>query len=86
MTNLVVLPVWKKDATPADFFEDMANIARVHPDRFTKMVVAYCEIGTSAGADIFDIYPHGVNTAEAIGLLELAKNQLCGRTQTRGNP
>lgn len=41
--NLAVLPFWKRNATNEERFMELAHEARVHPEKFTKWVVVYCE-------------------------------------------
>lgn len=37
------LPIWKKGATACERLQELAEIARKHPEYFDKWVVVYCE-------------------------------------------
>lgn len=75
MSNLAILPVWKKGASAEDWFYDMAVQARVHPERFNKMVLAYQE-EAGPGRTTSSYYCHNAQTTELLGMLELAKNDV----------
>jgi len=37
------LPIWKKDAPVHERLQELAEIARKHPERFQKWILVYCE-------------------------------------------
>lgn len=43
MGDVTFLPVWKRGATAAERFEELAMYARKHPERFDKLLVLYVE-------------------------------------------
>lgn len=43
MSNVEILPIWKKDASTVDRLYELAELARAHPERFDKWVFVYCE-------------------------------------------
>jgi hypothetical protein len=70
------LPVWKKDATPFERLTELAEIARKHPERFRKFVIAYEE---TKADDMTRLRTHSygvVNVNETVGLLEFAKRDI----------
>lgn len=68
------LPVWKKNATAAERFYELALMAEKHPDRFEKFIVLWestKEVGRSQQAVRSDM-----TLAFALGFLELGKHNL----------
>lgn len=79
--TLTYLPVWKAGATAEERLLELAMMARVHPDRFKRFIVAYQEdlaapedrspqtVTRYATSD-------GLNTTTALGVIEIAKLEL----------
>lgn len=84
--NVEYLPIWKKDATPEERFLELAMIARKHPERFKRMVVLYQEELPNPGGTfpktMTRYVTNGVNTTEALGVIELGKLELLRYTHT----
>lgn len=74
------LPVWKRNASASDRFDELAAIARKHPERFTKVVVAYQET-LANGCTVMRQISSGCETLEVIGMLRLAEVQLLEDTR-----
>lgn len=78
MNNLAVLPNWKAGATPAERFEELANMARVTPDQFMQVAVvwSYEHEGRTKHKHLsFNFEGKGLQCAEAVGLLTIAVSQ-----------
>lgn len=80
MSKIDFLPVWKKDATPAERFSEMEAIARKYPERFGKIAIVYEETLPSGLTRIRQI-SNGCTTNELIGILELGKLQVIEDTR-----
>lgn len=78
--NVLILPVWKKDASAEEWFYDMAMLARKHPERFKRCVLVYEEMSADNASSLTDYYPHGCSTTEVMGILELGKMRVYERT------
>ena len=66
------LPVWKKGATPFERLSELAEIARKHPERFSKFVICYKEVLPS-GTYIYRQLQYGCELDEQIGMFEIGK-------------
>ena len=76
------LPIWKKDSTPEEFFQEVALIARKYPERFTRIGIVFDE-KLPNGNTMTRYHCYNVNTTELIGLFECGKMvvyELTGRT------
>jgi uncharacterized protein YeaO (DUF488 family) len=76
--NVDYLPIWKKGASPSDRLEELALIARKHPERFAQFAVVYVETlrpkdEQLAGRIMVRTWEHGCSITEAVGLYELGK-------------
>lgn len=63
------LPVWKRGSTAAEWLEELAGLAREHPERWARVVVVFEE------ADAADIRWHQRNYAsntDVMGTLQWA--------------
>lgn len=70
-TNTVIaFPRWKDKATPAERFDELAGVAREHPERFRKLVVIYVEEGPTGNLLARKLVDN-LSTYEAIGLLHI---------------
>lgn len=79
--SVTSLPIWKRGATAAERFEELAQLAREKPERFAKVFVVYVEllpipVGGEHSPTVTRYITAGVNTSEAIGLIELGKYHL----------
>lgn len=43
LANVELLPIWKKNATNAERFRELALLAEKKPELFDKWVLVYCE-------------------------------------------
>lgn len=83
--NLDYLPIWKKGATPEERFLELAVMARVRPERFKRVFVAYQEDVEQPAGDISPrictrYASNGMNTTECLGVIELAKLEILRHT------
>lgn len=72
LDNVEYLPGWKKNGTVADRLDELAMIARKHPERFDRFVLVYVE-RLETGNSKYRTHAHGCNFSEAIGLFEAGK-------------
>jgi hypothetical protein len=72
--NVEYLPIWKNNATAAERFDELAMIARKHPERFAKMVVVYIEVKEESTCT--RQISAGCTTHEQIGVLAAAQFDL----------
>ena len=70
--TVCAFPNWKKDATAAERLDELAGIAREHPERFGRFVVCYQEELKTGGLK-FRTLEYGCDIASAVGLFELGK-------------
>lgn len=75
------LPVWKKNATAEERLLELAMIARKHPERFAKMLVAYVEIKPNGRWQINTIDTGMTSIFEEIGILQVAITEAEERMQ-----
>lgn len=73
--NLDYLPIWKKGATAEEFLQELAMIARKHPERFGKLVLV-SEETLPSGETKVAYFTRQVSTTEVLGLLELGKMEI----------
>jgi hypothetical protein len=74
--NILILPVWKTDASAEEWLYELALLARKHPDRFSRMVLIYEEMSPDRQASRTNYYSHGLNTSELVGLIEIGKQMV----------
>jgi hypothetical protein len=80
--SVTYLPVWKSGATSAERFEELAQIAREHPERFARCLVIYEEDLPLASDETFPrtrtrwITSGKMPNREALGLLELGRESI----------
>ena len=74
------LPIWKKGSTAEEFLQEIAMMARVHPEWFDKLVIAY-ESEPIDGCSRTRYQCKGCTTTEVLGLLESAKEEVHIRTR-----
>lgn len=72
MSNVTAFPNWKKDATPAERFDELAGLAREFPERFERFVLCYKEVLPSK-AWKYRVHDFNCNVEERIGMFEIAK-------------
>jgi hypothetical protein len=73
------MPVWKKGATAEERLQELAQIARKHPEQFSKFVIVYQEINKEGEEDettLERVVIHNTNMAESLGLLRLGEYRL----------
>lgn len=73
------LPVWKANATPAERLRELAHMAEKHPEWFEKFVVGYVEVLPN-GSHKFGYHAYGMQTTEAVGVIEMAKIKMIEAT------
>jgi hypothetical protein len=72
--NVEYLPLWKKDATPEEFFYECAMVARKHPDWAMKILVcAYEETPDGKGFKTRLWRHKTTGILETLGLLDECK-------------
>lgn len=80
MSKIDYLPIWKKDATPAERFSELEAMAMKYPERFAKIAVVYEETLPN-GCTVIRQASNACSTTELIGLLELGKIQVIRDTE-----
>jgi hypothetical protein len=80
--NVDYLPIWKKDATAAERLDELAMIARKHPERFERFALVYIEKLNDQGRIQVRSFEYGCNVPESVGLYELAKLHYFDETKT----
>ena len=75
--TLATLPIWKKDATPADWLQEVAAIALVYPERFSRIIVVYEQNNPEAQPICTRMQSYGFpHNTDIMGALETAKCEL----------
>ena len=69
------LPIWKKDATPCERLQELAEVARKYPERWEKFVIGCVETKPNGNLH-FRNYRYGCVLTEAVGLFEVSKGEL----------
>ena len=72
MKNVVILPIWKKYATAAERFRELAMMAEEHPGKFERFVVLY-EGSKEFGQDRVRVLSDGMELQTLIWMLEVTK-------------
>ena len=81
--NVEYLPVWKNGATAEERFLELAMIARKRPERFEHVIIIWNYTNQKDGDRMRTEYvTSGCDTMDALGLVELAKEEL--HRYTRG--
>lgn len=70
--NVRMLPVWRKNASAAELFEELATVARIKPQLFTYVVIV-CEEACEPGEFAVQTYVHEADAIKTVGLLETGK-------------
>lgn len=70
--TVCAFPNWKKDATAAERLDELAGIAREHPERFESFILCYVETLKEGGKKIRSL-EYNCDLVTAVGLFELAK-------------
>ena len=73
--NVRYLPMWKQGATAEERFLELAQIARQHPERFSRLFVVYQE-ELPDKSTITRYVSLGGCATEILGLIELGKFEL----------
>lgn len=82
MGQVATLPVWKRGATAAERPEELAGMAREHPERFDAFMLVWRGTEKDGGWTIRTHYHDPKNADDApyidksIGLLELGKMKI----------
>ena len=80
MSNVTCLPTWKKNATAAERFDELANLARSDESQFEKVVVIWgYEHKGSRRVKHLSLKrdcPSGMYAEDFLGLLEVAKFEI----------
>jgi DNA repair ATPase RecN len=72
------MPVWKKGATAEERLQELAQIARKHPEQFSNFVIVYQEFNEEEETSLERVVTHNTNLTESLGLLRLAEYRLLG--------
>ena len=75
MSNVTALPIWKQNATAAERFDELAQLAREHPERFERFAVVYIE-NLPTGSFKYRTIHNSDRLAEVIGLFEIGKRDV----------
>ncbi len=75
MGDLSYLPIWKKNATAAERFYELAVMAEKHPEDFTTFIVAWVE-QYEEGSKTNSVVSDKTTIYEAVGVLEAIKLNL----------
>jgi hypothetical protein len=75
------LPIWKKDAPAHERLQELAEIARKHPERFQKWILVYCEDNDKRFLTRY-MQGEGTRTSDCLAILSAA--QLTLWEETRG--
>ena len=65
--DVIPIPVWKEGATAAEWLEEVASVARRHPEKFKRVAILHIE--SRPTIDVIHYYVHNLNTLEFHGLL-----------------
>jgi hypothetical protein len=69
MSDILRMPLHKKQATAAELLRDVALAAELDPGRFERIILCYS--GNDAGVEIVSF--GNMRRSEAIGIIEIAK-------------
>ena len=81
MKKISTLPVWKKGASAEDRFNELAMMAREHPERFNKIVVLYEEDRGEDGIISRQAFSDGMTTTIALGIIKAGEMDIYLRTR-----
>lgn len=74
MTNKIdYLPIWKANATAEERLQELAHIARKHPERFHKFAIVYQELDPINHETFERQMSFNVSTIELLGLLRFGE-------------
>lgn len=76
------LPIWKKGAPTHERLYELAEVARKHPQRFTKWVLVYCE-DTDKEFTTRIMNGEQTRTSDCLGVLQAGIQQIW-RNTTKG--
>lgn len=82
MSDVDYLPVWKRGATATERFDELAMVAKKHPERFGKIAVVYEETLPNKHTVIRSISAH-CSTNELVGILTIAIKDIIEDSRTR---
>ncbi len=72
--SISTLPIWKKDSSPAEWLQEVAAVAMVHPEQFARVVVVFDEENKDGHVFKQRFYARNHETNVAIvGALETCK-------------
>jgi hypothetical protein len=72
--SIATLPVWKKGSTAAEWLEELAAMAREHPERWARIVVVLEELNSDGLAYKTRNYSRNIPTnSDILGVLETAQ-------------
>ena len=74
MSNLSVLPVWKKGASVAERLHELALYAQANPERFSRFVACYRETLPNGNVQYRNL-SFGCDLDQQIGMFEIGKNE-----------
>ena len=86
MGDVVGLPVWKKDATAAELFDQLAQMARENPKMFDDVIVLYTEPIDDDIMYYRQVTCPAMNLANHIGLMRLHEFDIYDRALRAVNP
>lgn len=74
--NVTYIPIWKNNATAEERLQELAQIARKHPERFDKFIIVHQELDEKKEYTQERTLSFNCSTTEAVGLLRLGEVKL----------
>ena len=74
MSNLAIMPFFKKNATASERLSELSTLAETEPQKFDKFVICYKETLPN-GSYKYRIIQHNCKLDEEIGMFEIGKNE-----------
>ena len=76
VSTIDYLPVWKKGASVHERLYELAEMARKHPERFDKWLIAYQELRPNGNTLARVLFGDTTMTSDAIALLAVTQHDL----------
>lgn len=76
--DIHLLPVWKQNSTVAEYLRECAALAERDPAEWQKVVLIRGEVFEGGGARAI-LYHKNTNIVEALGIIEMGKDQYLER-------
>lgn len=82
--SIATLPVWKKNTSAAEWLEELAAMAREHPERWERCVVVHVELKNDMPWKTRNYSRNIVTNSEILSTLETAKLETWELMKDRG--